>query len=163
MNGPGPIKVAISNAKARKEEKQRASEQGYKYNRNIIHDAGEGKSRMIKGSVAAAAKGKVDEAKQGLKKVSTSVKQGIEKKVDRMQDAKNARKAMQAGESRGRKASDSMGTAKEKKTNEIIQRSKKGFVTGGTKKMDTGGAKRKASANRAIRKQSARSMKNRAS
>lgn len=155
MNGPGPIKVAVSNIKARKEEKQRAAEQGYKYNRNIIHDAGEGKSRMIKGSVAAAAKGKVDEAKQGLKKVSTSVKQSIEKKVDRMQDAKNARKAMQAGESRGRKASDSMGTAKQKKSNEIIQKGRKGFVTGGTKKTSSG--------NRSVKRQAVRSMKNRVS
>jgi len=155
MNGPGPIKVAISNVKARKEEKQRAAEQGYKYNRNIIHDAGEGKSRMIKGSVAAAAKDKVDQAKQGLKKVSTSVKQGIEKKVDRMQDAKNARKAMQAGESRGRKASDNMGTAKQKKSNEIIQKGKKGFVTGGSKKA--------SSQNRSVKKQAKRSKGNRVS
>lgn len=155
MNGPGPIKQAISNAKARKEEKQRAASQGYTYNRNIIHDVGENKSRNIKGSVGAAAQAKVDQAKQGVKKVSSAVKEGVQSKVKQMQQSKEARKAMQAGESRGRKASDSMGTAKQKKSNEIIQKGKKGFVTGGTKKA--------SSQNRSVKKQAKRSMGNRVS
>lgn len=155
MNGPGPIKQAIANAKARKEEKQRAASQGYAYNRNIIHDVGENKSRNIKGSVGAAAQAKVDQAKQGVKKVSSAVKEGVQSKVKQMQQSKEARKAMQAGESRGRKASDSMGTAKQKKSNEIIQKGKKGFVTGGTKKA--------SSQNRSVKKQAKRSMGNRVS
>jgi hypothetical protein len=155
MNGPGPIKVAISNAKARKEEKQRAAEQGYKYNRNIIHDVGQDKSRIIKGSVADAAQMKLDRVKKDIKKVSSSVKEGVQSKVKQMQQSKEARKAMQAGESRGRKASDSMGTAKQKKSNEIIQKGKKGFVTGGTKKA--------SSQNRSVKKQAKRSMGNRVS
>lgn len=102
MNGPGPIKQAIANAKARKEEKQRATEQGYKYNRNIIHDVGENKSRNIKGSVGAAAQSKVDQAKQGVKKVSSAVKEGVQSKVKQMQQSKEARKAMKAADERGK-------------------------------------------------------------
>ena len=102
MNGPGPIKQAISNVKARKEEKQRATEQGYAYNRNIIHDVGENKSRNIKGSVADAAQMKLDRAKKDVKKVSSSVKKAVESKVDKMQESKQARNAMKAADERGK-------------------------------------------------------------
>jgi hypothetical protein len=102
MNGPGPIKQAISNVKARKEEKKRATEQGYKYNRNIIHDVGENKSRNIKGSVGAAAQSKVDQAKKDVKKVSSSVKKAVESKVDKMQESSQARKAMKAADERSK-------------------------------------------------------------
>lgn len=155
MNVPGPIKQAISNAKARKEEKQRAAEQGYEYNRNIIHDVGQDKSRNIKGSVGAAAQAKLNQAKKDVKKVSSAVKESVQSKVKQIQKSREARKAMQAGESRGRKSSDDMGTARQKKSNEIIQKGKKGFTTGGTKKA--------SSQNRSVKKQSKRSMGNRVS
>jgi hypothetical protein len=48
-----------------------------------------------------------------------------------------------------------MGTAKQKKSNEIIQKGRKGFVTGGTKKTSSG--------NRSVKRQAVRSMKNRVS
>lgn len=102
MNGPGPIKQAIANIKARKEEKQRAAEQGYKYNRNIIHDVGENKNRIIKGSVADAAQIKLDRAKKDIKKVSSSVKKDVQSKVKQMQQSNKARKAMKAADERSK-------------------------------------------------------------
>lgn len=156
MNGPGPIKQAIANAKARKEEKQRAADQGYKYNRNIIHDVGQDKSRNIKGSVAAAAQGKVDQAKQGVKKASSAVKEGVQSKVKQIQQSKQARNAMKAADERGK--------------NNRVKTSESSNVRGkfafeGLKDLLSKKApvKKGSSKGRAVKQQAKRSMKNRVS
>jgi len=157
MNGPGPIKVAISNAKARKEEKQRATEQGYAYNRNIIHDVGENKSRNIKGSVADAAQMKLDRAKKDVKKVSSAVKEGVQSKVKQMQQSKQARNAMKAADERGK--------------NNRVKTSESGNIKGkfafeGLRDLLKKGPpapKKGSSKGRAVKQQAKRSMKNRVS
>ncbi len=99
--GPGPIKriaqTIKSNAQARKDEKQRAAEKGYKYNRNEVHDLGEGKVRNIKGSVADAIGIEANRAKQNVKAKIGSAKKAVESKVNKMQEAKEYRQAMNAG------------------------------------------------------------------
>lgn len=99
--GPGPIKKVAQtikgNMQARKEEKQRAAEQGYKYNRNEVHDAGEGKVRNIKGSVSAVIGQEANRAKQNVKAKIGAAKKAVESKVNKMQEAKEYRKAMNAG------------------------------------------------------------------
>jgi hypothetical protein len=156
MNGPGPIKVAISNAKARKEEKQRAAEQGYKYNRNIMHDVGQDKSRNIKGSVGAAAQSKLNQAKQDIKKNASSVKKAVESKVDKMQESRQARKAMKAADERGK--------------NNRVKTSESSNIKGkwameGLKDLLSRKApvKKGSSKGRAVKQQAKRSMKNRVS
>jgi hypothetical protein len=157
MNGTGPIKQAISNVKARKEEKQRATEQGYAYNRNIIHDVGENKSRNIKGSVADAAQMKLDRAKKDVKKVSSSVKKAVESKVDKMQQSKQARNAMKAADERGK--------------NNRVKTSESGNIKGkfafeGLRDLLKKGPpapKKGSSKGRAVKQQAKRSMKNRVS
>ena len=98
--GPGPIKriaqTIKSNAQSRKEEKQRAADQGYKYNRNEVRDAGEGKVRNLKGSVAAVAKQEAGRVKENVKAKVGAVKKAAEEKVTAYQKAKEARKAMNA-------------------------------------------------------------------
>lgn len=99
--GPGPIKritqTIKSNAESRKEEKQRAADKGYKYNRNEVHDAGEGKVRNLKGSVAAVAKQEAGRVKETVKAKVGAVKQAAEKKVAAVKESREARKAMNVG------------------------------------------------------------------
>lgn len=106
MNNPGPIKKIAqtikSNAQSRKDEKQRAADQGYKYNRNEVHDAGEGKVRNLKGSVGAVIKQEASQAKQNVKAKVGAVKQAAEKKVTAYQKSREAKKAMKASDERGK-------------------------------------------------------------
>jgi hypothetical protein len=99
--GPGPIKKVAqtikSNAQSRKEEKQRAADKGYKYNRNEVHDAGEGKVRNLKGSVGAVIKQEANQAKQNVKAKVGAAKKAVEAKVDKMQESRETRKAMNVG------------------------------------------------------------------
>jgi hypothetical protein len=99
--GPGPIKKVAqtikSNMQARKDEKQRAAEKGYKYNRNEVHDAGEGKVRNLKGSVGAVIGQEANRAKQNVKAKVGAAKKAVEAKVDKMQESRETRKAMNAG------------------------------------------------------------------
>ena len=101
MNNPGPIKKIAqtikSNAQSRKDEKQRAADQGYKYNRNEVRDAGEGKVRNLKGSVAAVAKQEAGRMKENVKAKVGAVKQAAEKKMAAAKESKESRKAMNAG------------------------------------------------------------------
>jgi hypothetical protein len=99
--GPGPIKKVAQtikgNMQARKDEKQRAADKGYKYNRNEVHDAGEGKVRNLKGSVGAVIKQEASQAKQNVKAKVGAVKQAAEKKMAAAKESRESRKAMNAG------------------------------------------------------------------
>jgi hypothetical protein len=101
MANPGPIKKVAqtikSNMQARKDEKQRAADQGYKYNRNIVHDVNEGAGRSLKGSVGAVIGKEASRAKQNVKAKVGAAKKAVEAKVDKMQESREARKAMNVG------------------------------------------------------------------
>jgi len=101
MNGPGPIRKAIQTAKLnkqlRKEEKVRAADRGYNYNRNIVHPNENGSPTMLKGSVKAAIASGMAEKKKDVKAMASNVKG----KVTEMKKASEARKAAKANETRG--------------------------------------------------------------
>jgi len=139
MANPGPIKritqTIKSNAQSRKEEKQRAADQGYKYNRNVIHDAGEGKSRNIKGSVAASAQRSAREVKQDVKLKVDKAKQRVKTEVNKVKETMESRKAMKTATERGmRNRVDSGGGESNvtKRRSDIIELNKsgKGFNAG---------------------------------
>ncbi len=101
MVNPGPIKKVAqtikSNMQARKDEKQRAADKGYKYNRNIVHDTNEGAGRSLKGSVGAVIGKEANRAKENVKAKVGAAKKAVEAKVDKMQESRESRKAMNAG------------------------------------------------------------------
>jgi hypothetical protein len=105
--GPGPIQSAVNTIKMnrdlRNEEKVRAAEQGYGYNRNIVHP--DNKSpMMLKGSVAASVasgiKNKKEEVQASVAKVKSSINQ--------MKESAQARKAAEANENRAWSGRDNM-------------------------------------------------------
>lgn len=105
MASPGPIKRVAqtikSNIQSRKEEKQRAADQGYKYNRNVIHDTGAGKSRNIKGNVSDAIERSARDVKQDAKLAVNKAKQKVETKVNQVKKTIETRKAMKTADERG--------------------------------------------------------------
>lgn len=138
MNGPGPIKSALStmksNAQSRKQEKSRAKEMGYKYDRNIVHDSYTGSPTMLKGSVrAAAASGAAEKKKQIQSKVSN-----VKSKVAEMKKASEARKSMKANANREWSGRDSFSGKGSRQNKEIISIDKKkgGFEQMGVKTQD---------------------------
>jgi hypothetical protein len=138
MNGPGPIRKAIQTAKLnkqlRKEEKVRAADRGYNYNRNIVHPNESGSPTMLKGSVKAAIASGMAEKKKDVKAMASNVKG----KVTEMKKASEARKAAKANETRGWSNRGDLSGKGSKSRQEIIRIDKKkgGFEQGGSKVQD---------------------------
>jgi hypothetical protein len=159
-NEPGPIKAAVNTIKVNRElradEKQRANDMGYKYDRNTVH-VGEEKAPMsLKGSVGAA-------VSSGLREKKKDIAQSVAKVGDKIKDMREAaeyRKASNANQNRA--MSNRADTADKGK------RKSSWGVDGVLLDMNKGGAKkvsssnnRKASDNRQIRSQMNRSKRNR--
>ena len=108
VGGPGPVKSAIDtikmNSQSRKEEKARAAEQGYDYNRNIVHDSYSGSPQMLKGSVAASVASGFKNKKEELQASAAKVKSSI----NEMKKSAEARKAAKANEERAWSGRDNM-------------------------------------------------------
>jgi hypothetical protein len=138
MNGPGPIKSALStiksNAKSRKLEKDRSKEKGYKYDRNIVHNLETGSPQMLKGSVRASiASGAAEKKKQIQSKVSN-----VKSKVAEIKKASEARQATKANANREWSGRDSFSGKGSRQNKEIISVNKKkgGFDQMGSKNQD---------------------------
>jgi len=156
---PGPIKAAINTIKVNREfradEKQRAENMGYKYDRNIIH-TGEGKAPMsLKGSVGAAVASGMREKKKDISKT-------VAKVGDKIKEAREA-----AEYRKGAKANDDRAKSNRVKSTEYSNiKGGIGFenlkdILHRDRKVKTQSNNRKASDNRQIRKQMNRSSKNR--
>ena len=134
---PGPIKSAINTIKMnkdlRKEEKARAAEQGYEYNRNIVHP--DNKSpMMLKGSVAASVASGFKNKKEDIQASAAKVKS----KVNQMKESAQARKAAEANENRAWKGRDTFSGKASKERFEVIKINKKTglYEQTGTKPQD---------------------------
>jgi hypothetical protein len=137
QNGPGPIKKVAqtlrSNRELRKEEKVRAAEKGYDYNRNIVHV--DNKSPMnLKGSVKSAFSSGIAEKKKDVKAAASNVKG----KISEMKKAAEARKAVKANANREWSGRDSFSGKGSRQNKEIISIDKKkgGFEQVGSKTQD---------------------------
>jgi len=157
---PGPIKAAINTIKVNREfradEKQRAENMGYKYDRNIVH-TGEGKAPMsLKGSVGAA-------VASGMREKKKDISKAVAKVGDKIKDAREAAEYRKAS-----KANDDRAKSNRVKSTEYSN-IKGGFAFEGLKNLldknkdvvKKSSNNRKASDNRQIRKQMNRSSKNR--
>jgi hypothetical protein len=136
-NEPGPIKSAVNtirmNRELRKEEKARAAEQGYEYNRNIVHP--DNKSpMMLKGSVAASVASGLKNKKEDIQASAAKIKS----KVNQMKEASESRKAMNANANREWSGRDSFSGKGSKSSQEIIKINKKTglYEQTGTKPQD---------------------------
>ena len=137
-NGPGPIKSVVNAVKLNKElrtaEKERASDRGYEYNRNIVHPNDSGSPTMLKGSVSAAMSAGLKNKKEDIQASVAKVKS----KVNDMKEASEARKAAKANETRGWSNRGDLSGKGSKSRQEIIRLDKKkgGFEQGGSKVQD---------------------------
>jgi len=160
-NDPGPIKAAVNTIKVNKElradEKQRAQDMGYKYDRNTVH-VGEGKAPIsLKGSVGAA-------VSSGLKEKKKDIAQSVAKVGDKIKDMREAaqyRKASNANQGRAMSnRADNSDQGKSKGSWGIDGVMRNMMDKGGSKKPSNSN-NRKASDNRQIRSQMSRSKRNR--